>query len=103
MAGYSADRYWSKEHDQAYSGFPNDDVLNNASSATTVNKPMETYSKSGLNSLYGRLSYDYLSRYLLDFSLRSDESSKFGPGNKRGTFPAVSRPGASIKSLSWNL
>ena len=95
MAGYSADRYWSKEHDQAYSGFPNDDVLNNASSATTVNKPSETYSKSGLNSLYGRLSYDFLSRYLLDFSLRSDESSKFGPGNKRGTFPAV--------SLAWRI
>lgn len=95
MAGYSADRYWSKEHDQAYSGFPNDDVLNNASSATTVNKPTETYSKSGLNSLYGRLSYDFISRYLLDFSLRSDESSKFGPGNKRGTFPAV--------SLAWRI
>ena len=95
MAGYSADRYWSKEHDQAYSGFPNDDVLNNASSATTVNKPTETYSKSGLNSIYGRLSYDFLSRYLLDFSLRSDESSKFGPGNNRGTFPAV--------SLAWRI
>lgn len=95
MAGYSADRYWSKEHDQAYSGFPNDDVLNNASSAITVNKPTETYSKSGLNSIYGRLSYDFLSRYLLDFSLRSDESSKFGPGNKRGTFPAV--------SLAWRI
>lgn len=95
MAGYSADRYWSKEHDQAYSGFPNDDVLNNASSATTVNKPTDTYSKSGLNSIYGRLSYDFLSRYLLDFSLRSDESSKFGPGNKRGTFPAV--------SLAWRI
>ena len=95
MAGYSADRYWSKEHDQAYSGFPNDDVLNNASSATTVNKPTETYSKSGLNSIYGRLSYDFLSRYLLDFSLRSDESSKFGPGNKRGIFPAV--------SLAWRI
>lgn len=95
MAGYSADRYWSKEHDQAYSGFPNDDVLNNASSATTVNKPTETYSKSGLNSIYGRLSYDFLSRYLFDFSLRSDESSKFGPGNKRGTFPAV--------SLAWRI
>lgn len=95
MAGYSADRYWSKEHDQAYSGFPNDDVLNNASSATTVNKPTETYSKSGLNSIYGRLSYDFLSRYLLDFCLRSDESSKFGPGNKRGTFPAV--------SLAWRI
>lgn len=95
MAGYSADRYWSKEHDQAYSGFPNDDVLNNASSATTVNKPTETYSKSGLNSIYGRLSYDFLSRYLLDFGLRSDESSKFGPGNKRGTFPAV--------SLAWRI
>lgn len=95
MASYSADRYWSKEHDQAYSGFPNDDVLNNASSATTVNKPTETYSKSGLNSIYGRLSYDFLSRYLLDFSLRSDESSKFGPGNKRGTFPAV--------SLAWRI
>lgn len=46
--------------------------------------------KSGLNSVYGRLSYDYDSRYLLEVSMRADASSKFGPGNQWGVFPAVS-------------
>ena len=38
----------------------------------------------------GRLIYDYDSKYLLTASIRRDGNSRFGPGNRWGTFPSVS-------------
>lgn len=43
-----------------------------------------------LNSVFGRFSYNYDSRYLLSASLRYDGGSVFGTDNKWGAFPAVS-------------
>lgn len=40
--------------------------------------------------IIGRINYDYLSKYLLEFSFRYDGSSKFAPGHRWGFFPAVS-------------
>ena len=39
--------------------------------------------------------YAYKSRYMADFSMRADGTTKFGPGHRWGTFPAI--------SLRWNL
>lgn len=41
-------------------------------------------------SFYGRLQYDYKKKYLLSAMIRRDASSKFGPENRVGYFPAVS-------------
>jgi TonB-linked SusC/RagA family outer membrane protein len=43
-----------------------------------------------LASFYGRLSYDYDGRYLLNATLRRDGSSLFSPDYQWGTFPSVS-------------
>lgn len=51
-----------------------------------------TYNRT---SLFGRLSYEYLSKYLFQFSVRRDGSSKFGDKNRYGVFPSV--------ALGWNL
>lgn len=40
-------------------------------------------------SFFGRFNYSYASRYLLQVTLRSDGSSKFGKNNRWGTFPSV--------------
>jgi TonB-linked SusC/RagA family outer membrane protein len=45
--------------------------------------------RSGLQGYMGRISYHYNSKYYLDGTIRRDGSSKFGPGFKWGTFPAV--------------
>lgn len=90
MAGYGADRTRSTGGTNMYQGFPNDDNLDNVGSAQSVLMYSDYVVKSGLNSIYGRLSYDYDSRYLLEVSMRADASSKFGPGNQWGVFPAVS-------------
>lgn len=38
----------------------------------------------------GRLHYAFKERYILDVTVRRDGSTRFGPGNRWGTFPAVS-------------
>ena len=43
-----------------------------------------------LFSLYARAMYDFNQKYLLTASLRADTSSKFGPENETGYFPAFS-------------
>lgn len=42
-----------------------------------------------LASFFGRAGYNYLERYLLTLTLRSDGSSKFPSGNRWGTFPSA--------------
>ena len=49
-----------------------------------------TRSESGTLSYIGRLNYAYADRYLFEFLLRSDASTKFAPANYWGTFPAIS-------------
>ncbi len=39
---------------------------------------------------FGRLNYDYKSKYLLEMNARYDGSSHFPPGNRYGFFPSVS-------------
>lgn len=48
-----------------------------------------------LASYFGRVSYNYDERYMLQFTIRRDGSSNFGPNNKWAVFPSV--------SLGWNL
>lgn len=43
-----------------------------------------------LFSVFGRINYDYDNRYLMSFTIRRDESSKFSPSNKVGYFPSGS-------------
>ncbi len=53
------------------------------------------YAKAKLASLFGRVSYDYDSRYMFQATIRRDGSSRFGSNNHWATFPSF--------SLGWNL
>ena len=90
MLGYGSERSKTHASTTTFEGFPDDEVLNNMGSAQTLTGKNETSSKSGLNSVYGRLNYSYDGKYLAEFSMRADASSKFGPGNQWGYFPALS-------------
>ena len=48
-----------------------------------------------LLSYFGRVSYNYDERYMVEATMRADASSNFGPNNKWGYFPSV--------SAGWNL
>lgn len=45
--------------------------------------------KTELQSVFGRVSFNYAGKYYLTGTLRSDGSSKFGENNKYGYFPSV--------------
>ncbi len=47
-------------------------------------------SKAALLSYFGRITYGYQGKYLLNASIRQDGSSKFGKDNRWGTFPSAS-------------
>ncbi len=51
--------------------------------------------QSRLASYFGRLSYNYAERYMVEATLRRDGSSRFGSNNHWALFPSV--------SLGWNL
>jgi len=72
------------------------DVLggNGVASARTVQN-FQDIQESRLISFFGRVNYNYGDRYLVAVSVRRDGSSRFGPANEWGTFPAV--------SLGWRL
>jgi TonB-linked SusC/RagA family outer membrane protein len=46
--------------------------------------------ESGILSYVGRFNYAYANKYLLEFLLRSDASTKFAPENYWGLFPSMS-------------
>ncbi|NDW12204.1 TonB-dependent receptor [Bacteroides sp. 214] len=71
-------------------------LINQGSEQTTT----FTRSESGTMSYIGRANYTYNDKYLLEFLLRSDASTKFAPRNYWGTFPSVSA-GWIISQEKW--
>ncbi|MCD8031436.1 MAG: TonB-dependent receptor [Bacteroides sp.] len=53
------------------------------------------YAFTSLASYFGRVSYNYAERYMLEATVRRDGSSKFGANHKWAVFPAF--------SLGWNV
>src|SRR5215207_874178 len=62
----------------------------NIGAASTRDAITSYKEQSQLISLYGRVNYALLDRYLLTLTVRRDGSSKFGLNNKWGTFPSGS-------------
>lgn len=75
------------------SGFTND-LLKNLQGATIVSEFEEVNYEKNKIGYFGRISYVYDNRYLLNASYRRDASSVFGINSKWGDFPAV--------SVGWN-
>lgn len=55
-----------------------------------------------LASYIGRVTYNYMEKYLLTANFRRDGSSVFGPDNKWGNFPAASIGWVPSKENFWN-
>ncbi|MEI6949304.1 TonB-dependent receptor [Paraflavisolibacter sp. H34] len=47
-------------------------------------------SEWAMQSLFGRINYDYKGKYLVEANIRRDGTSKVSPGYRWGTFPSVS-------------
>lgn len=90
LVGYSQQE-WKLETtglDGMYFASDNIRTLNGA--GTISNQAVNTTVEHSLASYFGRLSYDYKSKYLFQANLRADGSSRFGKNNRFGYFPSAS-------------
>lgn len=78
-----------------------DPVMANIASGTADKIDQSVWGNTGgidfesLASYFGRVSYNYAERYMVQASVRRDGSSRFGPNNKWAVFPAF--------SFGWNV
>lgn len=89
LAGASAENYRVTTQYNRNKGFANDDLktFNFTQSASVLNSEY-TASEWMLESMFGRVNYDYQKKYMLSASIRRDGSSRFGWNNLWGTFAA---------------
>jgi TonB-linked SusC/RagA family outer membrane protein len=64
--------------------------INVGSTSATDAETGGSASESAYNNFFGRLNYDFKSKYLLEFVFRYDGSQIFPEGKRYGFFPAVS-------------
>ena len=71
------------------------EIPSNSLPALSTGNP-ETSTNSGgaqewaLRSYFGRINYDFNNKYLFEFNIRHDGSSRFGANNRWATFPSLS-------------
>lgn len=90
LAGYTA-----QENRYEFLGSSVGDFLDESVVVISGGNP-ETLTGSGgitdwaLNSIIGRITYDFDGKYLFQANIRADGSSRFGEGNRWGYFPSFS-------------
>ncbi len=93
MAGTTAfkDMYenlWGSKNDLIFDDFGHS-YLDNATDPESANTG-GGYSEHTVASIFARLNYDLMNRYILTATIRRDGSSRFGDENKYGYFPSAS-------------
>lgn len=71
-------------------GFLSEDFMENITAVPAANIiTTYTYNQYRYGAVYGRLGYNWDSRYIVNLSVRRDGSSRFGPGKQFANFGAV--------------
>jgi len=76
------------------SGFPSNDVREISAASNVIRLTGEQYVNT-LSSLFGRINYNYDSKYYLSATIRRDGSSRFSEENRYGNFPSI--------ALGWTI
>jgi TonB-dependent starch-binding outer membrane protein SusC len=91
IAGLTAQKWQDQYAETGGSGFPIAGIYSISSAGTrSTTQDLGTYDRWSKYSQYGRVMYNYDSRYLLTATIRRDGSSQLGIHNQYATFPAGS-------------
>ena len=92
MVGMSLQRWHYENENLVGINSSNDYIytLNAFSANLDLSKTRTFVSNHALASVFGRVTYDYKSRYLFAANFRRDGSSRFSKDNRYGNFPSVS-------------
>ena len=90
VGGFTAQTYMSRFESASVSGISNNITENyDLAGATVIRPPSNGLGEWTLLSWLGRANYSFKDKYLITASIRTDGSSRFGAGNKWGTFPSA--------------
>ena len=92
---FSREGTTSKSESLTGQGFVSDVTLYNFMSSASIKNISSGYSESYIESLMGRLNYDFGKKYFATFTIRRDGYSGFGANNKYGVFPSG--------AVGWNI
>jgi TonB-linked SusC/RagA family outer membrane protein len=95
LGGYSQEQD-KVNYDAAYRKGMLNSLLNDVDAAYSDGQVANGYTAElALQSVFGRLNYDYDGKYLLEANLRYDGTSRFGKDYRWGTYPSF--------SAGWNI
>ena len=89
MVGASSEQYWTKNFSATKYDMI-DTSLDVIDAATGDASASGNKTDWAMNSYFGRINLDWNNKYLLEFNLRTDGSSRFAKGNRWGWFPSFS-------------
>jgi len=93
LLGHEMVEFKTEELTSTIHGFPALFTFDQARKLSSQGKPFSSDNQYSpdykLLSFFGRLNYDYKSKYLVSATFRADGSSKFAKGNKWGYFPSA--------------
>ncbi len=89
MAGYEEQTYQYRVTDVSKLGLTDSNV-NDLDAAATPYKTAGYGTEWAARSYFGRVNYAYKSKYLFEFNIRYDGSSRFAPDYRWGAFPSFS-------------
>jgi len=89
LVGTTFQQNLQQNSEYAAGGFSSDALINDIAAGSIQIISPETYTQYRYTSLYGRISYDWDEKYLLNITGRRDGSSRFGPNREFGNFGAI--------------
>ncbi len=89
LGGYAYEKRIGESKSIGVKGFSTDLFsFNNLGAASTITGVSSAKSENILISMFGRINYAFLDKYLVTFTLRRDGSSRFGTDYRWGSFPS---------------
>ncbi len=90
MAGYNQESNFYRRLQGARTTFPTYTIIELAAGSALNQTTYGTANEWAIQSLFGRLSYDYKGKYLLEANARYDGTSRISSDNRWGLFPSLS-------------
>lgn len=89
LLGHSVQQTRYEQTLSSRQGFPTDNIFQ--LNGGTQNDAVSGYAiQNRIQSFFGRVNYNYDARYLFEFNIRRDGSSRFSSDNRYATFPSLS-------------
>ncbi len=100
LLGYQWEDYRNESMSAGVNSLINNDLPALGLGDATTRTNSQGVSTYAFQSYFGRLNYSFSDRYLLEATLRMDESSRLAPGRRTKTFPSVSA-GWNVHRENW--